>query len=66
MAQNPSEIEREIEEQREALERHVQQLEAKIAKVTDWRTSVQQRPLAMTAGAFSAGLILALLSVRSR
>ena len=66
MAQNPSEIEREIAEQREALEGHVHQLEARIRKVTDWRTSVRQRPLAMTAVAFSAGLILAFLFVRLR
>jgi hypothetical protein len=66
MAQNASELEREIAEQREALEAHVHQLEAKIGKMTDWRESMRQRPLAITAGAFSAGLILAFLFVRSR
>ena len=66
MAQNPSEIEYEIAEQRESLEGHVHQLETKIGEMTDWRTSVRRRPFAMIAGAFSAGLILAFLFVRSR
>ena len=66
MGQNPSEIEREIAEQREALEGHVHQLVAKIGKATDWRTPVRQRPLATTAVVFGAGVILAFLFVRLR
>jgi hypothetical protein len=66
MGQKPSEIEREIAQQREELAGHVHELEAKIDEVTDWRTYVRQRPLAMTAGAFGAGLMLAFLFVKSR
>jgi hypothetical protein len=66
MGEKPSEIEREIAQQRDVLQGHVDELEAKIEEVTDWRTYVRQRPLAMTAGAFGAGLMLAFLLVRSR
>lgn len=66
MGQEPSEIEREIAQQREDLAGHVQELEAKIGEVTDWRTYVRERPLAVTAGAFGAGLVMAFLFVRSR
>ena len=66
MGQEPGEIEREIAQQREDLAGHVQELEAKIQEATDWRTYVRQQPLALTVGAFGAGLMLAFLFVRSR
>lgn len=66
MGQEPSEIEREIAQQRDVLQEHVDELEAKIDEVTDWRTYVRERPLAAAAGAFGAGLMLAFLFVRSR
>ena len=66
MAENPIEIEREIVQQREALDSHVQELEAKIGEVSDWRTYMRQRPLAIAAAVFSAGVVLAFLFMRSR
>lgn len=66
MAQDAIEIEREIVQQRDALESRVHEFEAKIGEVTDWRTYVRERPLVIAAGLFGAGLILAFLFVRLR
>lgn len=61
MDQSPSQIEHEIETRRVGLEIHVRELESKLDEATDWRTYVRRKPLAITAGAFGFGILLALM-----
>jgi hypothetical protein len=44
MAEQSSEIETRIETQRHHLEEHVEELEAKLERVTDWRTYAPRGP----------------------
>ncbi len=62
MGQSPSQIEHEIATKRVGLEIHVRELESKLEEATDWRTYVRRKPLGIAAGAFSLGLLVALIT----
>jgi hypothetical protein len=58
MAEDPNEIEHNIESRRRDLGGHLDELEGRLRENTDWRTYVRRTPLIALAAAFSAGLML--------
>jgi ElaB/YqjD/DUF883 family membrane-anchored ribosome-binding protein len=59
MAQKPDAIRQHIEAQRAELGENLQFLEHRVRARTDWRTWVQERPMAMLGVAFGVGFLLA-------
>jgi hypothetical protein len=59
MAENPDQIKREIEVQREALGVNLQRLENRFRTATNWHTWLNRRPLVALGIAFGGGLLLA-------
>lgn len=59
MAEQPNEIERDIERSRDRLRENLQALESKVKESTDWRTYLDRYPLAALGIAFGGGLLLA-------
>lgn len=60
MAEDPNEIEHNIESRRRDLGGHLDELETRLREETNWRTYVRRKPLTVLAGAFGAGLMFAL------
>ncbi len=58
MADEPSEIEQEIETQRRQLAQHLDQLQGKVEHAEDWRTYVQPRTAVIAAIALGACVAL--------
>lgn len=61
MAEKPEAIKHHIEAQRAELGENLQFLEHRVRNATDWRTWVNERPLAMAGAAFGVGFILSRL-----
>jgi ElaB/YqjD/DUF883 family membrane-anchored ribosome-binding protein len=61
MGAESDEIKRHIEEKREQLGAHLNELEYRVKTVTDWRAQVSKHPREAVAAAFGGGLLLALL-----
>ena len=66
MGETSSEIKRQIDEERRSLGENLSELEARAKHAVDWRSRVQERPLAAFGLALGAGAIIGALSVRSR
>ncbi len=65
MGQQPEQIERHIHQTRARLEENVAELRTRVRSNFDWRYQFQQHPVALTAGAFVGGLILAMATGRA-
>jgi hypothetical protein len=63
MGENPSQIEREIREERSDLDRNLRTLEDKTREMTDWRTHHRNHPGVFLGLAFGAGMVLGLTTV---
>ena len=63
MGENPSQIEREIRQERSELDRNLKALEHKTREITDWRTHHRNHPGVFLGLAFGAGMILGLAAV---
>lgn len=61
MGEESDQIKRHIEEKRDELGAHLNELEYRVKKVTDWRSQVLEHPREAAAAAFGGGLLLALL-----
>lgn len=61
MAEQPNEIERDIEASRDRLRQNLQALESKVKETTNWRTYVDRYPLAAVGVAVGCGVVLARL-----
>jgi hypothetical protein len=61
MGERTKQIEREIEETRNALSENFSELERKVKSAVDWRSQFEERPGTMLALAFGGGLILSAL-----
>lgn len=59
MAEDPNEIEHNIERKRRDLGGHLDELESRLREETDWRTYVRRTPLIALATAFGTGLMFA-------
>ncbi|HEX7361346.1 MAG TPA: hypothetical protein VF283_12720 [Bryobacteraceae bacterium] len=59
MAEDPNEIEHNIESRRRDLGGHLDELETRLREETNWRTYVRRNPLTVLATVFGAGLMLA-------
>ena len=62
MGAESDQIKKHIEDKREELGAHLNELEHRVKSATDWRTHVRRRPGTAVAVAFGAGLVLALMS----
>lgn len=63
MGENPSQIEREIRQERSDLDRNLRRLEHKTREITDWRTHHRNHPGVFLGLAFGAGMVLGLVTV---
>jgi hypothetical protein len=63
MGENPSQIEREIREERSDLDRNLRTLEDKTREMTDWRTHHRNHPGLFLGLAFAAGMVIGLTTV---
>lgn len=63
MGENPSQIEREIREERSDLDRNLRALEHKTREITDWRSHHRNHPGLFVGLAFGAGMVLGLATV---
>jgi hypothetical protein len=63
MGENPSQIEREIREERSDLDRNLRTLEHKTREMTDWRTHHRNHPGVFLGLAFGAGMVIGLTTV---
>ena len=61
MGTESDQIKRHIDEKREELGAHLNELEYRVKSVTDWRALVLQQPGKAAALAFGGGLLLALM-----
>jgi hypothetical protein len=59
MGQTTNQIEAHIENTREDLGSHLQELEQKVKSVTDWKQHFQTSPMTMLGVAFGGGILLA-------
>ena len=60
MGAESDQIKKHIEEKREELGAHLNELEYRVKSVSDWRAQVQKHPGPAMAVAFGGGLLLAL------
>jgi hypothetical protein len=60
MGADSDQIKKHIEDKREELGAHLNELEYRVKSATDWRAQVQKRPGPAMAIAFGGGLLLAL------
>ena len=63
MGENPSQIEREIRQERSDLDRNLRALEHKTREITDWRSHHRNHPGVFLGLAFGAGMVLGLATV---
>jgi ElaB/YqjD/DUF883 family membrane-anchored ribosome-binding protein len=61
MGEESDQIKKHIEEKRQELGAHLNELEYRVKSATDWRTRVREQPLKAVAAAFGGGLLLALM-----
>jgi hypothetical protein len=61
MGTESDQIKRHIDEKREQLGAHLNELEYRVKTVTDWRAQVLKQPGTAVAIAFGGGLLLALM-----
>jgi len=61
MGEESDQIKRHIDEKRDQLGAHINELEYRVKSATDWRAQVQKQPAKAMAVAFGGGLLLALL-----
>jgi len=66
MGQRAEQIEKEIEQERGALDRNLKELDNRVRDLTDWRRQFQKNPGPMLWAAFGAGFALALVAGRSQ
>jgi hypothetical protein len=59
--QTTDQIEAHIENTRDELGAHLQELEQKVKSVTDWKRQFRDNPVAMLSAAFAGGIFLAAL-----
>lgn len=64
MGQNSDQIERQIDVRRGELGQSLNELQAKVEQVTDWRAHFQKRPMVIIGAAFGGGLLLASMTGR--
>ena len=64
MAQEPEDIEREFDYQREALGRNVQELQYRVRSMVNWRDRFAQNPFAAAGLAFAGGVLVSALVAR--
>jgi hypothetical protein len=64
MGEKSNQIERQIQAERGQLGENLNELEAKVQEVTDWRAQFQKRPTLMIGVAVGGGLVLASLTGR--
>ena len=65
MGQRAEQIEKEIEQERGALDRNLKELDNRVRDLTDWRRQFQKNPGPMLWAAFGVGFTLALVAGRS-
>jgi len=61
MGEESDQIKKQIEERRQELGAHLNELEYRVKTATDWRSQVTKQPGKAIAVAFGGGLLLALI-----
>jgi hypothetical protein len=61
MGEESEQIKKHIEERRQELGAHLNELEYRVKSATDWRTQVRKQPGKALAAAFGGGLLLAFM-----
>lgn len=61
MGEESDQIKKHIEEKRQELGAHLNELEYRVKSATDWRVHVRKQPAKAIAAAFGGGLLLALM-----
>lgn len=64
MPEEPSEIEHEIEEQREQLAHHLSELQYRVERATDWRTYLREKQDTIIAVGIGVCIFAGILMIR--